>query len=139
MLKIKKLYSNSMVPVLGSEGAAGLDLHLHGSAMNIFPGATEILPTGIALAIPTGKVGIIKPRSGLAVRHSIDVMAGVIDSDYRGEVKVILINHGTGVVSFGPGDRIAQLVIVDHYNDCTVVENLEDTGRGDGGFGSTGK
>lgn len=139
MLKIKKLYSNSMVPTLGSEGAAGFDLYLHGGIMNIFPGATEILPTGVAVAIPKGKVGIIKPRSGLAVRHSIDVLAGVIDSDYRGEVKVVLINHGVGVMSFNPGERIAQMIIVDHYNDFAVVENLDDTERASDGFGSTGK
>jgi len=138
MLKIKKLHSDSIVPTLGSEGAAGFDLYYRGYEVRIFPGLMEVMGTGIALDIPKGKVGIIKPRSGLAM-HGIDVLGGVIDSDYRGEVKVILTNHGTGPMLFNPGDRIAQLVIVDHYNEFEVVGSLDDTERGSGGFGSTGK
>ena len=138
MLKIKKLHNDSIVPTLGSEGAAGFDLYSFGSQERIFPGLMEVMSTGIALDIPKGKVGIIKPRSGKAL-HGIDVLGGVIDSDYRGEVKVILINHGTSPMLFEPGDRIAQLVVVDHYNEFEVVESLNDTERGSGGFGSTGK
>lgn len=139
MLKIKKLNSDSIAPTLGSEGAAGFDLYLSGREnIVICPDKQQTIPTGIALDIPKGKVGIIKPRSGKAL-HGIDVLGGVIDSDYRGEVKVILINHGTGPMLLEPGDRIAQLVIVDHYNEFEVVEFLNDTERGSGGFGSTGK
>ena len=138
MLKIKKLHSDSIVPTLGSEGAAGFDLYYRGNEVRIFPGLLGVMGTGIALDIPKGKVGIIKPRSSLAL-HGIDALAGVIDSDYRGEVKVILINHGTGPMLFEPGDRIAQLVVVDHYNEFEVVESLDDTERGSGGFGSTGR
>jgi len=138
MLKIKKLHIDSIVPTLGSEGAAGFDLYYLGNEERIFPGFMKVMSTGIALDIPKGKVGIIKPRSGKAL-HGIDVLGGVIDSDYRGEVKVILINHGTSPMLFEPGDRIAQLVVVDHYNEFEVVESLNDTERGSGGFGSTGK
>jgi dUTP pyrophosphatase len=138
MLKIKKLNSDSIVPTLGSEGAAGFDLYYLGDEVRIFPGLLEVMSTGIALDIPRGKVGIIKPRSGKSL-HGIDVLGGVIDSDYRGEVKVILTNHGTEPMLFAPGHRIAQLVILDHYNEFEVVESLDDTERGSGGFGSTGK
>ena len=139
MLKIEKLEIDAIVPTLGSEGAAGFDLYLSGRGnIVIYPGKQATIPTGIALDIPKGKVGIIKPRSSLAL-HGIDVLGGVIDSDYRGEVKVILINHGTGPMLFEPGDRIAQLVILDHYNEFEVVESLGDTERGSGGFGSTGR
>jgi dUTP pyrophosphatase len=139
MLRIKKLHSDSIVPTLGSSSAAGFDLYLSGREnIVIYPGKQATIPTDIALSIPKGKVGIIKPRSGLAL-HGIDVLGGVIDSDYRGEVKVILINHGVRTMLFNPGDRIAQLVILYHYNEFEVVESLDDTERGSGGFGSTGR
>jgi dUTP pyrophosphatase len=138
MLKIKKLHSDSIVPTLGSSGAAGFDLYAYEED---FIGEHEwaVVPTGIALSIPKGKVGIIKPRSGLAAKNAIDVLAGVIDSDYRGEIEVVLINHSYNDIVFKKGDRIAQLVILDHYNEFEVVESLDDTERGSGGFGSTGK
>ena len=98
------------------------------------------IQTGIAMAIPEGNYGRIAPRSGLAAKHFIDVGAGVIDADYRGEVKVLLFNHGEDDFVIQPADRIAQLII-EKYTPSEIVEvdgKLDDTLRGDGGFGSTG-
>jgi len=94
----------------------------------------------VKLAIPPGYVGLVWPRSGLAVRHGIDTLAGVIDSDYRGEVRVVLINHGEAPFRIAPGDRIAQLLI-QRVERATfgAAAALDDTERGDGGFGSTGR
>lgn len=98
------------------------------------------VPTGIHVEIPPDYVGLIWPRSGLAVRHGIDTLAGVIDSDYRGEVRVVLVNHGTEAFRIAPGDRIAQLLI-QRIERGTFVRggDLAPTGRGEGGFGSTGR
>ena len=105
------------------------------------PGERRLVPTGLALEIPHGHEGQVRPRSGLAVRHGISLVnaPGTIDSDYRGEVQVILVNLGQAPVSFARGDRIAQLVIAP-VTRATVelVEDLTATGRGAGGFGSTG-
>jgi dUTP pyrophosphatase len=97
------------------------------------------VPTGLFLEIPPGYVGLVWPRSGLAVRHGIDTLAGVIDSDYRGEVKVVLANHGTEAFRIAPGDRIAQLLIQRvERGHFMRVDSLDATARGEGGFGSTG-
>jgi dUTP pyrophosphatase len=94
----------------------------------------------LELQIPTGHVGLVWPRSGLAVRHGIDTLAGVIDSDYRGEVRVVLVNHGTDPFRIAPGDRIAQLLLQRVERAAFVGSaELEDTDRGGGGFGSTGR
>jgi dUTP pyrophosphatase len=98
-----------------------------------------MIPTGLSVAIPSGHYGRIAPRSGLAAKHGIQVHAGVVDSDYRGEMRVCLINHGSEMVEFKPGDRIAQLII----ERCLITpaawaDNLDSTERGQGGFGSTG-
>jgi dUTP pyrophosphatase len=94
----------------------------------------------LKLQIPTGHVGLVWPRSGLAVRHGIDTLAGVIDSDYRGEVRVVLVNHGTDPFRIAPGDRIAQLLLQRVERAAFVGSaELEDTDRGGGGFGSTGR
>jgi dUTP pyrophosphatase len=103
------------------------------------PGARALFPTGVHIAIPDGHVGYIRPRSGLALKHGIDVLGGVIDSDYRGDVGVILINHGTKPFEVVEGDRIAQLV----FHPLTPVLLVEGgslgvSARGTGGFGSTG-
>jgi len=126
-------------PVHGSAGAAGADLRAS-AAVVIAPGARAAVPTGLRIEIPPGWVGLVWPRSGLALRHGIDTLAGVIDSDYRGLVQVILVNHGQDPVRIETGDRIAQLLI-QRVERVTFrrVGDLEDTTRGSGGFGSTGR
>jgi dUTP pyrophosphatase len=126
-------------PEYGSEAAAGADLRALG-AHDLLPGARAAIPTGIHLQIPPGHVGLVWPRSGLAVRHGIDTLAGVIDSDYRGEVRVVLVNHGEEAFHIEPGDRIAQLLVQRVERVVFArAEALDQTRRGEGGFGSTGR
>jgi dUTP diphosphatase len=127
------------LPDYASPGAAGADLRAS-EAVLIAPGRRAAVPTAIRLEIAPGHVGLVWPRSGLAVRHGIDTLAGVIDSDYRGEVRVVLVNHGDAPFSVAPGDRIAQLLVqrVERAS-FTSVSRLEETDRGAGGFGSTGR
>jgi dUTP pyrophosphatase len=137
-LEFLKLDDRATLPSRGSEHAAGLDLY---SIENISlqPGERAAVRTGLAVAIPIGFYGRVAPRSGLAVKHGIDVMAGVIDSDYRGELRCALINLGTESFEITEGMRIAQL-IVEAIRVPEPVWSLElsDTVRGDGGFGSSG-
>ncbi len=126
------------LPEYASQAAAGADLRAS-EAQVIEPGGRAAVPTGLRVQIPPGHVGLVWPRSGLAVRHGIDTLAGVIDSDYRGEVRVVLVNHGREPFSNGAGDRIAQLLVQPVARAVfRKVERLDDTGRGQGGFGSTG-
>jgi dUTP pyrophosphatase len=127
------------LPSYGSEAAAGADLRAS-EAVTIAPGARATVATAIRLELPPGHVGLIWPRSGLAVRHGIDTLAGVVDSDYRGEVKVVLVNHGHEPFTVAPGDRIAQLLVqrVERAAFESAPE-VADTARGEGGFGSTGR
>jgi len=126
------------IPDYASAGAAGADLRAS-AALEIPPGGRAPVPTGLFLEIPPGHVGLVWPRSGLAVRHGIDTLAGVIDSDYRGEVKVVLVNHGTEPFRIAPGDRIAQILIQRvERADFFRAADLAATERGQGGFGSTG-
>jgi dUTP pyrophosphatase len=138
---IRKLRDGD-VPSKQTQGSSGYDLSAAiGGPLEIFPGEWELIPTGWGVAIPYGYEGQIRPRSGLALRHGITVLnaPGTIDSDYRGEVKVLLINFGKGVFVVRPGDRIAQLVIVPIVAvDFRVVEELDSTLRSAGGYGSTG-
>lgn len=140
MIGFKKLHKDAQLPTRGSEGSAGLDVYCI-ERVDIPAGRQAVLPTGIAVAIPYGYYGRIAPRSGLAVKHGIQVHAGVVDSDYRGEIKVALINHGDSTVEFKPGDRIAQMII----ERCAMalvpswVPELLETERGAGSFGSTGR
>ena len=130
------------LPAYQTEGSAGMDLY---AAIEtdcvIAPGAREFLPCGFALAIPQGHEGQVRSRSGLALKHGISVLnaPGTIDSDYRGEVGVVLINHGDTPFVVARGMRIAQLVIsrVEHA-EWTEVNDLPDTDRGEGGYGHTG-
>jgi dUTP pyrophosphatase len=109
-------------------------------ALVIGPGARAAVPTGLRVAIPQGHVGLVWPRSGLAVRHGIDTLAGVVDSDYRGEVKVVLVNLGDQPFTIARGERIAQLVIARYERVLMVgVAKASNTRRGAGGFGSTGR
>ncbi len=129
------------LPRYETAGAAGLDLRAD-EPFALAPGERRLVPTGLALEIPPGYEGQVRPRSGLAVRHGIALVnaPGTIDSDYRGEVQVILVNLGQAPVSFARGDRIAQLVIAPVTRAALeVVEDLTATDRGAGGFGSTGR
>ncbi len=131
------------LPAYQSEGAAGLDLvaAVEADGVTIAPGTTAMIPTGVAVAIPRGFEGQVRPRSGLAARHSVTVLntPGTIDADYRGEISVVMINHGHESFSVTRGMRIAQLVIAPVvYAQLREVEKLSETQRGAGGFGSTG-
>lgn len=137
---VKRLSPEAMIPEQMNAGDAGFDLYaIEGSTME--PGERDMISTGLAVAIPEGFAGIIKPRSGLAVRHGINVLAGVIDSGYRGEVKVVLQNTDPYTAAdLMPGERIAQLLIVPvpAFRFEEVTGELPETVRGEGGFGSTG-
>jgi dUTP pyrophosphatase len=133
------LGKGAALPEYGSADAAGADLRAS-EAVVIAPGARAAVPTGLRLAIPSGHVGLVWPRSGLAVRHGIDTLAGVIDSDYRGEVRVVLVNHGEEPFAIAAGDRVAQLLVQRVERAAfRAASELGYTGRGSGGFGSTGR
>lgn len=128
------------LPAYAHAGDAGLDL-LAAASVTLPPGGRELVPTGLRVAIPEGYAGLVLPRSGLALRAGITVLnaPGLIDSGYRGEVGVLLINHGGAAVTLGRGERIAQLVIQPVARAMLVeVRDLEGSQRGAGGFGSTG-
>lgn len=141
-VNIKKLNENACIPTYGTEFSAGADLYSGLSeAVTIAPGTTEFIKTGIAMEIPTGLVGLIYARSGMACKKGVAPAnkVGVIDSDYRGEIIVALHNHSQNPVSIEPGERIAQIVLAPYITaDFNIVEELNDTERGTGGFGSTG-
>lgn len=138
-VKVKKLHPAAKLPARGSSLAAGADLCCVEDFI-LPPGGRKSAPTGLAVEIPPGWYGRVAPRSGLAARHGVDTLAGVVDSDYRGELLVLLINLGDEPVSFNAGDRIAQLII-ERAADCDYAwaDELNETGRGGGGFGSTGR
>ena len=128
------------LPAYATAGAAGMDV-VAAEDCTIAPGARHAVATGFALAIPPGYEIQVRPRSGLALKHGITVpnTPGTIDSDYRGELKVILINHGSEDFAIARGDRIAQLVLAPVTQAVwSEVEELDETDRGSGGFGSTG-
>ena len=139
------LAPGATAPTRATPGAAGLDLHAHlpdGARVSIPPGEWAHIPTGVSVALPPGYEGQVRPRSGLAWKHGLTVLnsPGTIDADYRGEVAVILVNHGNDDFAVEHGDRIAQLVIA-HAADAVLVAaetDLPPTKRGAGGFGSTG-
>ena len=127
------------LPEYGSAAAAGADLRAS-EELTIPAGGRAAVGTSLYLEIPPGHVGLIWPRSGLAVKHGIDTLAGVVDSDYRGEVRVVLINHGDAPFAIRPGDRVAQLLIQKVERPAfSAVSRLGETARGTGGFGSTGR
>ncbi len=141
-IKVKKLHADAVLPRYMTEHAAGMDLYtVIETPLTLSPGARMLLPTGLALEIPPGYEGQIRPRSGLALKQGVALVnsPGTIDADYRGEIGVIVINHGSEPVEFVSGDRIAQLIIapVTHAAFCEVDE-LEDSVRSSGGFGHTG-
>ncbi|HSM91445.1 MAG TPA: dUTP diphosphatase [Anaeromyxobacteraceae bacterium] len=129
------------LPRYETAGSAGLDLRAD-EPVALAPGERRLVPTGLAVEIPYGYEGQVRPRSGLALRLGVGMVnaPGTIDSDYRGEVGVILVNHGREPVSFARGERIAQLVIAAVARaELVLVDELADSDRGAGGFGSTGK
>jgi dUTP pyrophosphatase len=134
-----QLSGPARLPAYGSASAAGADLTAAEDAL-LPPGGRAAVGTGVVLALPPGHVGLVWPRSGLALRHGIDTLAGVIDSDYRGEVRVVLVNHGAEPFEIQPGDRVAQL-LVQRVERATFhrADALAGTTRGAGGFGSTGR
>ena len=137
-LHFKRLHPEARLPSRGSAGAAGLDLYAI-ERVTIAPGGRAAVRTGLAVAVPAGFYGRVAPRSGLAVRHGVDVLAGVIDSDYRGEILCALVNHGREPFEVEPGARVAQLVVETIATpEPAWAEDLEETERGAGGFGSTG-
>lgn len=141
-LPVQRLDPGLEAPGHAHRGDAGLDLRAAADAV-LEPGERAVIPTGVAVAIPEGHAGLVVPRSGLAARHGIGVVngPGLIDSGYRGEVRVVLVNHDPhDKFEVRRGDRIAQLVIVP-VPAVTVreVRELPSSGRGDGGFGSTGR
>jgi dUTP pyrophosphatase len=134
-----RVETEASVPEYASSAAAGADLRASEEVV-IAPGARAAVPTGLRLEIPSGHVGLIWPRSGLAVKHGIDTLAGVVDSDYRGEVRVVLINHGQEPFAIRAGDRVAQLLLQKiERADFVAADRVSETARGAGGFGSTGR
>ena len=132
-------------PAYASDGAAGLDLRAavaEGAPVVLGPGARAMIPTGFAIALPDGFEAQVRPRSGLAAKHGVTCLnsPGTVDADYRGELKVILINHGAEPFSIARGERIAQMVFAPVVQAAfDEVETLDETARGEGGFGSTGR
>jgi dUTP pyrophosphatase len=138
---VRRLDAELPLPSRAREHDAGLDLYA-AQAVTIEPGARALVPTGIALAIPPGYAGFVLPRSGLALRHGVTNLnaPGLIDAGYRGEVKVLLINHDGAAAVIARGDRVAQLVIQRvEPAELIEVDELPPSDRGPGGFGSTGR
>jgi len=140
MVKILPHGQGLDLPAYATEGAAGMDV-VSAEDVTIAPGGRHAVATGLSVAIPAGYEIQVRPRSGLALKHGISVpnSPGTVDSDYRGEVKIILINHGAEGFDIRRGDRVAQLVVAPVTRASWVaVEELDATARGEGGFGSTG-
>lgn len=139
---VKKLSENATVPTYGSEFAAGADLYsAAGGPVEIPAHETRVIPTGIAMELPEGYAGLIYARSGLATKRGLAPAnkVGVVDCDYRGEVKVALHNHSNVTQTVDAGERIAQFIITPYITAQFIVcDELSDTARGEGGFGSTG-
>ncbi len=143
-MKIKKIRPNAKVPQRATGGSAGLDLcACIDEPITLSGGETALVPTGVAIALPSAEYGaFVFPRSGIAIKHGIGLLnsVGVIDSDYRGEIMVGVINQVNRSYTIEPGERIAQMVIMPvSMMPVTEVSELDDTERGAGGFGSTGK
>jgi dUTP pyrophosphatase len=139
---VRRLAADLPLPAYQTDGAVGLDLHAAlGETVVLDPGERRLIPTGLAVAIPPGHEGQVRPRSGLALRHGVTVLnaPGTVDPDYRGELQVLLVNHGAEAFVVRRGDRIAQLVICPVVRaELHEVAELGETKRGTGGYGSTG-
>jgi dUTP pyrophosphatase len=138
-IKMKKLEEDAKLFTYAHEGDAGLDIYSY-EDKTMKAGTREMISTKIALALEKGYVGLVWDKSGMAAKHGIKTMAGVIDSGYRGEVQIVLLNTTNEDYKITKGDKIAQLLIQPIINaEIEEVQNLDDTTRGEGGFGSTGK
>ena len=138
LLTFKKLDERATLPTRGSSSAAGLDLYSI-EAISLRPGHRVIARTGLAVAIPEGYYGRVAPRSGLATKQGLDVLAGVIDADYRGEIGCLLHNTGAETIDLPEQSKICQLILEQIITPRAVwADDLSDTERGSGGFGSTG-
>lgn len=141
-IEFKKLRPDACIPKYMTELAAGMDIQaLPEKSISLLPGMRCLIPTGLAVGIPAGYEIQVRPRSGLAIKHGIALVnsPGTIDADYRGEIGIILINHGQEIFTINPGDRIAQLVVASVCQaELIEVESLSETVRGIGGFGHTG-
>lgn len=142
-IPVKCLRPHAQLPVYSSPQAAGADLHACIDVpISIQPGETVMIPTGLAMALPEGYAGLIYARSGLSTKRGLAPAnkVGVIDPDYRGELMVALLNHGATAQTIEPGERVAQLIITPYITGLfTAVGELDDTVRGTGGYGSTGR
>ena len=142
-VNIKRLKPNAAIPTYGSMNAAGADLYACiDSAVIVQSGQTVLIPTGLTMELPEGYAGLIYARSGLACKKGLAPAnkVGVVDSDYRGEIKVALHNHGLEAQQIGPGERIAQLIITPFIRGLfEESDSLDETDRGEGGFGSSGR
>jgi dUTP pyrophosphatase len=143
VIRVKKLHEKAILPTYGSDEAAGADLYAClDTPVTAKPGETVWIPTGLSMEIPKGCAGLIYARSGLACKKGLAPAnkVGVVDSDYRGPVTVVLYNHGTEAQTIAHGERIAQMVITPVLTPAyELSDDLTDTDRGQGGFGSTGK
>jgi dUTP pyrophosphatase len=138
-VRFKKLHADAQIPAYGRPGDAGLDLYAVDD-MTLVPHEQRIVKTGIAMAIPPGTVALIWDRSGLAAKQGVTVLGGVIDHTYRGEIGVVLMNVSARPYDVKKGDRVAQLLIQPVFTaDISVVDDLEETHRGDGAWGSSGR
>jgi len=140
MVAVKLLHKDAKAPTRANRHAAGFDLYAITGA-ELPPWSRLLVPTGIAVSLPRGTYGRIAPRSGLASKQGVAIMAGVVDNDYRGEIHVLLLNASYHFCQLEAGDRIAQLILerYDDDPDVMVVDTLPGTERGSGGFGSTGR
>ena len=144
-MEVRIISKSGQLPSYETEGAAGMDIRAYfedGEGITLLPGERALVPTGLFIELPCGYEAQIRGRSGLAIRNGIGLVNGVgtIDADYRGEIKVILINWGSEPFEINSGDRIAQMVISSYERvNFSVVTVLGDTERGSGGFGHTGK
>lgn len=141
-IPIRRIHPNAKLPERRSQEAAGYDLFAAIEApLRLLPMARLLVPTGFAMALPKGFEAQIRPRSGLALNYGLTLLnsPGTIDSDYRGEIKVILVNFGSEPYFIQPQERIAQMVIAEHSSAKFFEAELSETQRGEGGFGSTGK
>ena len=138
MININLIHENAKLPTRGSDESAGLDLYTI-TSVTIPPGHRVLLSTGLAMSMPEGYVGLIWPRSKLAAKMGIDVLAGVVDSDYRGEIMISLLNTGLDPVEIKAGDKVAQMIIQKHYSNIhiTMVDDLDRTMRGQAGVNSS--
>jgi dUTP pyrophosphatase len=141
-VEIKCMHPNSRIPAYETEHAAGMDLRAYlEQELSLYPGERVLVETGIAIALPQGYEAQVRPRSGLALKHGVSLLnsPGTIDADYRGEIRVVLINHGSEVFKVSNGDRIAQLVVAPVSRvEWKETTELNRTVRADGGFGHTG-